>query len=276
MRIDAHQHFWKYEPSRHAWINEEMHAIRRDFLPSDLRKELGAAGIGGSIAVQADETEEETRFLLALAEEDEQIRAVVGWTDLRDPAVEERLEAWKRFPKLKGFRTITQGQPDEAFFDHQEYRRGVGLLQQTGFTYDLLVYHDQLPSLVRFTERYPDQPFILDHLGKPAIRAREIRKWKEHLRILARHPHTYCKLSGLVTEADWKNWRYEDISPYLEIAGECFGVDRLCHGSDWPVCLLAGSYAEVTGISRRFLAQLSTEDQEKVWGGNAARFYKIN
>jgi L-fuconolactonase len=275
MRIDAHQHFWKYDPAGHAWINEKMHAIRRDFMPADLLRNMEQEGIAGTIAVQTDETEDENRFLLALAEQHPYIRGVVGWTDLKNPDLEERLEAWKRYPLLKGFRTIMQGQPDELYLGNDDYLRGVGMLHRTGHTYDLLVYHDQLPSLLRFTEKFPDQPFMLDHLGKPAIAAREIRKWKENIRILARHPHTFCKLSGMVTEADWEHWRYEDLSPYLEIAGEYFGTDRLCFGSDWPVCLVAGSYAEVSGILRRFLAQLPAADQEKIWGENASGFYSI-
>jgi L-fuconolactonase len=275
MRIDAHQHFWTYEPARHGWISEEMRAIRRDFLPADLKKEISAAGIEGSIAVQADETYAETWFLLGLAAENEFIKAVVGWTDLKDPKVEEHLEGWKRYSKLKGFRTIIQGQDDDRYLLNKEFLHGVGSLRAGGFTYDLLVYHDQLPSLVRFTEKFPEQRFILDHLGKPAIAAGELKKWRSNMQILARHPHTYCKLSGMVTEADWKKWRYEDFAPYLEIAGEFFGVDRICFGSDWPVCLVAGSYAKITEIIKRFLGQLPEADREKAWGGNAATYYKL-
>ena len=276
MRLDAHQHFWNYHPARHAWMDERMQVIRRNFMPDDLAPELEAAGMEGCVTVQVDETEDETRFMLELARRNNIIKAVVGWTDFCAPDISDRLAHWKQEPMLKGFRTITQGQPDERYLTNRAYIDGIRHLAALGFTYDLLVYHDQLPSLIRFTERYPDQPFILDHIAKPAITAGEIRAWKEHMKILSRHPYTYCKLSGMITEADWEHWRYDDIAPYLEIAGEYFGVDRLCFGTDWPVCLLAGSYQAVKGVIDRFLGQVPEADREKIWGDNARKFYNID
>jgi L-fuconolactonase len=253
-----------------------MQVIRRDFLPADLAPELANAGIEGCVAVQADETEDETRFLLELADEHEFIRAVVGWVDFKAPDISDRLAQWRERPLLKGFRSIMQGQPDEKYLTNRTFIEGINKLAGTGFTYDLLVYHDQLPSLIRFTERYPDQPFILDHIAKPDITNGRIKPWKEHMKTLAQHPGIYCKLSGMITEADWKHWRYEDLAPYLEIAGECFGTDRLCFGTDWPVCLLAGGYQTVKGIMDRFLGQVTEAERENIWGNNACKFYNID
>jgi L-fuconolactonase len=275
LRIDAHQHFWKFDPVRDSWITDDMQAIQRDFLPADLFIEINAQKIDGTIAVQAAESETETRFLLELAEENNFIKGVVGWIDLKDELLEVQLHEWKKFSKLKGFRTVTQGKPDELYFKNKFFQKGIRHLTAHRYTYDLLVYHDQLPAAIQFTERFPDQAFILDHIGKPAINAGEIKRWKENIRVLSQHPRTFCKLSGLVTEANWKKWRYEDLSPYLEIAGEYFGADRLCFGSDWPVCLLAGTYSEITEILTRFLKQLDQADREKIWGTNAANFYQL-
>ena len=275
MRIDAHQHFWTYDAVRHGWIDEGMKAIRRDFLPGDLRPLLEESRIDGTVAVQADETEEETEFLLSLADENDFILSVVGWTDLRDPQVEERLQRWKDKPKLSGFRSIMQGRADEEYLSNKDFHHGIGLLQRFGFSYDLLVYHGQLPSLLRFTERFPEQPFILDHLGKPNIAGGEVRRWRDEIRILARHPHTYCKLSGMVTEASRDGWTYDDLTPYMETAAEFFGTDRLCFGSDWPVCLTAGDYSAVRDTVERFLRQVDDEERKKVMGLNAKQFYGI-
>jgi L-fuconolactonase len=275
LRIDSHQHFWKFDPVRDSWINEDMEKIRRDFLPKDLSVEISKANIEGTIAVQADESEAETLFLLEIAAENDFIKGVVGWVELKHELVDVQLHEWKKYPKLKGFRSIIQGRPDDFYFKNKAFQHGMRSLTRHQFTFDLLVYHDQLPAAIQFMEKFPDQAFMLDHLGKPAVKAGEIKKWKEHIRVMAQHPRTFCKLSGLVTEADWKKWRYEDLSPYLEIAGEYFGVERLCFGSDWPVCLLAGRYEEIWGILTRFLEQVNQEEREKIWGNNAANFYQL-
>jgi len=275
MKIDAHQHFWKYNPVRDAWITEDMQVIRRDFLPEDLQPILGKEQVAGTVAVQADASEQETEWLLEQACRHDFMKGVVGWTDLKAPDLPDVLRRYQAYPKLKGFRAITQGKPAEQYFDNKDFNQGVRSLHQHGFTYDLLIYHHQFPEAIRFTEKCPDQPFMLDHLGKPAIAVKEMKKWKEHMRILSANPKVYCKLSGMVTEADWQQWRYEDIAPYLEIAGEYFGVHRLCFGSDWPVCLLAGPYSQVSGILHRFLEQVRQEERECVWGGNAEEFYRL-
>ena len=275
MRIDAHQHFWTYDPLRHGWIDEGMKAIRRDFLPIDLEPELKKAGIDGTVAVQADETDAETDFLLGLAEENAFILSVVGWVDLKVPDTETRLQALKAHRKLSGFRSILQGRSDEEYLSNRSFLHGVGLLRRYGYRYDLLVYHDQMASLLRFTDRFPDQPFMLDHLGKPPIAEGGMRRWRDEVRILARHPHTFCKLSGLVTEARRDRWTYNDLAPYMETVAEFFGTDRLCFGSDWPVCLTAADYATVTETVRRFLSQVDEADRERVMGLNAKQFYGI-
>jgi L-fuconolactonase len=275
MRIDAHQHFWTYDPLRHGWIDESMKAIRRDFLPIDLEPELKKAGIDGTVAVQADETDAETEFLLGLAEENAFILSVVGWVDLKGPDTEARLQALKAHRKLSGFRSIMQGRSDEEYLSNKSFLHGVGLLKRYGYRYDLLVYHDQMGSLLRFTDRFPEQPFMLDHLGKPPIAEGGMRRWREEVRVLARHPHTYCKLSGMVTEARRDRWTYNDLVPYMETAAEFFGTDRLCFGSDWPVCLTAADYATVTETVMRFLSQVDEAERERVMGLNAKQFYGI-
>jgi L-fuconolactonase len=275
MRIDAHQHFWKYDSIRHGWIDDSMKKIRKDFLPKDLDKELAKNGINGSIAVQVDENEAENDFLLKLAEENEFIKGIVGWIDLKSPIAEERMLHWKKYNKMKGFRCIMQGKPDELYLKNDLFISKVKKLASYEFTYDLLVYHDQLPSLIRFVEKLPDNKMILDHLGKPDIKNREIKTWKENIRILAQHPGIYCKLSGLVTEANHNQWSYDDLKPYLEIASEAFGIDRICFGSDWPVCLVAASYSEVVGVIEKFSSQLNNEEKKKLFGTNTMKFYNL-
>ena len=268
MRIDAHQHFWNHDPIKHFWINDDMKVIKRDFSPGDLAPLLKESKFDGPIAVQADETMAETTFLLDLARKNDYIKAVVGWVDLRKEAVEDDLLMLKSHQKLAGFRCIMQGTEDEAFLKNR-------LFIQNVFTYDLLVFHNQMESLVRFTDKLQDNRLMLDHIGKPDIKNKQIKQWKEQLRILSANPNIYCKLSGMLTEADHQRWTYDDIMPYMETAAEYFGVDRLCFGSDWPVCLLAGSFKQVHGVVDRFVEQLNTTEREKIFGTNTAAFYKI-
>jgi len=229
----------------------------------------------GTIAVQADETMAETTFLLDLARKNDYIKAVVGWVDLRKEAVEEDLLMLKSQQKLAGFRCIMQGTEDEAYLKNSVFLKNVSRLTQFDFTYDLLVFHNQMESLVRFTDKLQDNRLILDHIGKPDIKNKQIKQWKEQLRILSSNPNIYCKLSGMLTEADHQRWTYDDIMPYMETAAEYFGVDRLCFGSDWPVCLLAGSFKQVHDVVDRFVEQLNTTEREKIFGTNTAAFYKI-
>lgn len=275
LRIDAHQHFWHYDPGRHAWIDDAMALIQRDFLPPDLEPLLQDMAFDGCVAVQADPSEAETRFLLGLADRHPFIRGVVGWVDLRDPKVEQQLAHYAAHPRFCGVRHIVQSEADDRFLLGDAFGRGIGLLQKYSLTYDILIYPRHLPVATTFVERFPDQRFVLDHLAKPFIKARRLEPWARDLRALARHPNVYCKLSGLVTEADWTGWTPADLHPYLDVALEAFGPDRLMVGSDWPVCLLGGSYSTVMGLAGAYVDALSHDEQAKIMGGTAQSFYGL-
>lgn len=276
MTIDAHQHFWRFDPVRDAWITEEMNVIRRDFLPADLAPLLKAAGIDGCVAVQADQSEAETEFLLECAQGNDFVKAVVGWVDLRSPDVAERLAYWAEQPLVKGFRHIVQGEPDDKFLLREDFNNGIAALKEHGFTYDILVYPHQLPAVEQFVEKHPEQPLVIDHLAKPYIKKKEIGDWTKQIRRIARMPHVHCKLSGMVTEADLQNWKEADFRPYLDTVLEAFGPGRLMYGSDWPVCLLAADYARQKAIVDHFIGSLSATEKSSIMGGNAAAFYNIS
>jgi L-fuconolactonase len=275
MRIDSHQHFWKYNPVRDSWITDEMSVLKRDFLPEDLDPVRKANSIDATIAVQADQSEDETRFLLQLAEHNPSIMGVVGWVDLRSPQVEERLRFFSKFEKLRGFRHIAQSEPDDRFLVHEDFLRGVAQLQQFGFTYDILIYPKQLPAALELVTHMPQQKFVIDHLAKPLIKSRIIAEWAKLMQSIASNPNVCCKLSGLVTEADWRHWKKEDFRPYLDVAFQAFGPDRLLFGSDWPVCLVAASYRQVLQIVEDYVQGYPADTKEKIFGGNAARFYGL-
>ncbi len=274
-RIDAHQHFWKYDPARHGWISEEMKVIQRDFLPDDLRPLLAQIGFGGCVLVQVDQTPGENEFFLSLADEHDFILGVVGWVDLQAADVEEQLAELKKHQKLKGFRHILQAEPDEAFMLRPSFRRGIGKLRQFGYTYDILIFPNHLRHAIQLVAEFPDQLFVLDHLAKPYIKAGNIAQWKKDIATLARHPNVSCKVSGMVTEADWKNWKKEHFTPYLDVAVDAFGTSRLMFGSDWPVCLCAAAYEDVVGIVESYFAGFSADERAAVWGGNAKLFYNL-
>lgn len=276
MTIDAHQHFWQFDPVRDAWITEEMNVIRRDFLPADLAPLLKAAGIDACVAVQADQSEAETQFLVDCAKGSDIVKAVVGWVDLRSPDVAERLAFWAGEPLVKGFRHIVQGEPDDKFLLREDFNHGIAALKKHGFTYDVLVFPHQLPAVEQFVERHPEQPMVIDHLAKPYIKKKEIGDWTKHIRRIARSPHVHCKLSGMVTEADMQNWKEADFRPYLDTVLEAFGPERLMYGSDWPVCLLAADYARQKSIVGNFISALSASEQQRIMGNNAAAFYNIS
>lgn len=275
MIIDSHQHFWKYDPVRHDWINNEMAILKRDFLPADLQKIYQEAGVDGCVAVQADQSEAETDFLLQLAAENEFIKGVVGWVDLRSPDLAERLSHYHAFPKLKGFRHVVQSEPDPNFMLREDFQRGIAQLHAYDFTYDILIFPNQLPAAIETVKNFPDQKFVLDHLAKPYIKAGKIKEWATHMEAMATYPNVMCKLSGMVTEADWAKWKKDDFVPYLEVVSQCFGPARMMFGSDWPVCLLGGSYLEIKEILESFLSNFSTESQAAIWGGNATQFYQL-
>jgi L-fuconolactonase len=273
MIIDAHQHFWQYDPERDTWMTDP--AIQKDFLPADLAPILEANGVQGCVAVQADQSEAETGFLLQLAAENSFIKGVVGWADLRSANVEERLAHFSQYPLLKGFRHIVQGEPEKDFLLREDFCRGIAALKPYGFTYDILVYPHQLPAAVAFAKKFPEHRLVLDHLAKPDFETGELKGWEPHIRALAAMPNVYCKLSGMVTEADLQHWQPEDFTPFLDVALEAFGPARLMFGSDWPVCLLAADYPQVKGIVTNYIASLSDAEQAQIMGGNAAAFYKL-
>jgi L-fuconolactonase len=272
MRIDAHQHFWRYNASRDRWITDDMAVLKKDFLPEHLIPELKAGEIQGCVAVQADQSEDETNFLLDLAGQYEEIQGVVGWLDLCAGNVAERLDWFARFPKLCGFRHIAQAEPN-GFLIREDFLRGIECLGEFGFTYDVLIYEKQLPAAMELVSRFPDQPFVLDHIAKPMIRERRHLPWARFVKMIAENPNVYCKISGLVTEADWKHWRPAEFKPYLDLVFEAFGVERLMFGSDWPVCLLAAGYQQVVELIDDYARDLAAADREKIFGLNAAHFY---
>jgi L-fuconolactonase len=274
IRLDAHQHFWEYNPRRDAWITGDMTAIRRDFLPADLEGTLAASGINGSVAVQADQSLDETRFLLDLAARHPFIKGVVGWVDLRSAQLDETLETLARDRRLRGIRHVAQEEPDD-FLAQEDVIRGIGRLGRFGLTYDILVFERQLPAAITLTSRLPDQAFVLDHLAKPRIKEGRLEPWATHVKEVARRPNVCCKISGLVTEADWTGWRPEHLRPYLDVAFDAFGADRVMFGSDWPVCLVAGTYGRVLGVVDEYAAALSADERDGLFGGNAARFYGL-
>jgi L-fuconolactonase len=274
MRIDSHQHFWKYNPAEYPWITPGS-AIQRDFLPADLAPELAAHKLDGCVAVQARQTAGETRWLLELAERASIIKAVVGWVDLRSPKLEEQLAELSQHEKLAGVRHVVQEEPDDRFMLREDFRRGIGLLHPFGLTYDLLVYPKQLPAAIEVVREFPEQAFVLDHLAKPLIKDGTLSPWREQIRELAASPNVFCKVSGMVTEARWHAWNPADFRPYLDAAFEAFGPDRLMYGSDWPVALLSASYAELFAIVRDYVATLGSDVEAKFFGQNATRFYHL-
>jgi L-fuconolactonase len=274
MRVDAHQHFWQYNPVRDTWITEEMAVLERDFLPDDLEGQLAAHGFDGSIAVQADQSEDETIFLLQLAEHHPSVMGVVGWVDLRAADLPERLQYLSGFGRLGGVRHIAQAEPDD-FLARDDVARGIALLQDFDLTYDILVYPHQLPAVLSLVDGLPDQRFVVDHAAKPRIRDGEMEPWAGLMRELASHGNVWCKVSGLVTEADWTRWSAEDIHPYLDVVFEAFGPDRLMFGSDWPVCLLAASYRRVKDLIDSYAEYLTETERDKLFGANAVQFYGL-
>lgn len=275
MRIDSHQHFWNYDPVVYDWINDDMDVLRRNFLPDELKALLAANTMDGCIAVQSEQNEKHNSFLLELADQNDFIKAVIGWTDLRADNIEDRLDYMKLFPKLKGFRHILQGETKRDMMLEPSFVRGLRVLGAKGYTYDILVYPDQLPYVIKLMELCPGQKFVLDHLGKPGIRKGEFNEWKKDIVALAKYPDVYCKVSGLVTEADWKKWKSADLVPYIDAAAEAFGTDRLLFGSDWPVCLVAAGYDDVAAIMEGYFSLFSAAEQEKVFGLNAIEFYNL-
>ncbi len=276
MRIDSHQHFWRYTPDEYGWIDTTMAALRRDFLPAELRREMDGAAIDACIAVQARQTAEETRWLLEIADTHRFVAGVIGWTDLQADDAAEQLDRFVDHPKLVGVRHIIQAEPDDRFMLRPAFCRGLSLLERRDLTYDILIYPKHLPVAAELVARFPRQRFVLDHLAKPAIRAREMREWEDGIRAIAEFPLVFCKLSGLVTEADWSRWTPDDIDPYLDVAFQYFGADRLLAGSDWPVCTVAADYRRTIALVDNYMAARPAAERNAVMGGNAARLWRLH
>jgi L-fuconolactonase len=275
MRIDSHQHFWKYHPVKDAWISEDMKVIQRDFLPADILPLLQAKYMDGCISVQADQSEEETLFLIELAQENDFIKGVVGWIDLRSKNLEARLDYFSQYKKLKGFRHIVQAEPEDDFLLQEDFCMGISKLAKYNYTYDLLILPKHLQYATALAKRFPLQSFVIDHLAKPDFKQIDFAVWEKEMRRIAACPNVACKVSGLVTEADWKNWKKSDFSYCLDVVTEAFGMDRLLFGSDWPVSLLAASYGESWDIVEDYYSKFPNEEQDKLWGGNAVAFYNL-
>jgi L-fuconolactonase len=275
MRIDAHQHFWQFDPVRDSWITNEMTVLQRDFLPADLEPLLVQHGFDGCVAVQADQSETETNFLIQLAKANDFIKGVVGWIDLQSEQIAERLAYYKQFAIVKGFRHILQGESQRDLMLHPRFKKGIEALQQFGFTYDILIFPDQLTFSKELVGQFPQQKFVIDHLAKPYIKNQKVNQWKSDFEQIAQYDNVYCKISGLVTEADWQKWKVEDFRPYLDVVVEAFGIDRILFGSDWPVCLLAASYESALSIVLDYFSSFTIEEQQKFFGRNAVQFYNL-
>ena len=273
MRLDAHMHFWRYGASEYAWIESSMAPLRRDFMPEDAWREMQRAGMDSCVAVQVRQTLQETRWLLSLADEYPFIAGVVGWVDLRAGDLDAQIDSLKH-PKLVGVRHIVQAEPDDFLHD-ADFRRGIARLGRYGLAYDILIYARQLPAAIDFAAAFPDARFVLDHLGKPDIRANEFDAWRRDLDRIVALPNVVAKLSGLVTEADWNRWTIEDLHRYVNAALDRFGPDRLMIGSDWPVCTLAGKYDEVLDVIRTAISGRPAEEQDAVLGGTARHFWRL-
>lgn len=273
-RIDAHQHFWDYDPVRHGWIDSSMTRIQRNFGPTGLKPLLDQHQIAGSVLVQVDQLAGENTYLLAHANAHDFIKGVVGWVDFFAENLDEQLSELRKHPKLKGFRYVLQSEPPE-FMLQPGFRRGLGRLSRYGFTYDILIFPQHLTNAVLLVKQFPDQPFVVDHLAKPYIKAGDLDEWRKDMAALAALPNVYCKVSGMVTEADWNTWKPADLTPYLDVVVETFGTGRLMFGSDWPVCLCAATYEEVVAVVEDYFSAFSEEEKFALWGKNAVSFYGL-
>lgn len=275
MKIDAHQHFWRYHEQEYPWIGPGMDALRKDYLPAQFERLMRSAGFEGSIAVQARQVPEETTWLLELADTHPFIKGVVGWVDLRCADLELQLERYARNRALRGVRHVIHDEPDDRFMLREDFLNGISQLAAFGLVYELLLFARHLPVACRLVERFPGQPFVLDHIGKPPVKKGLLEPWATDIRKLAALPNVSCKISGMVTEADWSAWRETDLTPYLDVVFEAFGVRRLMVGSDWPVCAVAAPYDRVMKVVTDYLGRFSQEDREMILGGNAHRIYGL-
>ncbi len=274
-RVDAHHHLWRYSAVEYGWIDESMAVLQRDFLPQDLMLEIQAAGIDCTVAVQARQTMEETRWLLKMADACEAIRGVVGWAPIAGEEFPGVMEEFEGRPKLKGLRHVIQGEKDENYILREDFNSGIRTLLGSGLVYEILIYERQLPQAIDCVDEHGSQVFVLDHVAKPLIAAGEMEPWATRMRELGRRENVWCKVSGMVTEADWSSWNAATLQPYLDVAVEAFGVRRLMAGSDWPVCLVACEYGRWFDVLREYFAEFSEEERDAVFGGTAVEVYGL-
>jgi L-fuconolactonase len=275
-RIDSHQHFWHYSPAEHTWMTDAMPGLKKDFLPTDLQPLLNQIGFDGCIAVQARQTIEETNWLLNLVDENDFIMGVVGWVDLRSPNIAEVLAGYANRKKLVGVRHVVHDEADDNFMLQPAFQNGIAALKEFNLKYDLLLFPKHIPVALQLVEKFPEQSFVVDHIAKPFISKKEFSPWKEDLKELAKHPNVFCKLSGMVTEAKWHDWKEGDFREYLDIVTGSFGTNRIMIGSDWPVCTLSGKYSATMKIVINYAGQFSKEICDGILGGNCINFYKID
>jgi L-fuconolactonase len=279
-RIDAHHHLWRYSAAEYGWIDEEMAALRRDFLPSDLKAAMTSAGIDGTIAVQARQTLDETRWLLDLADATDAIRGVVGWAPIAGEDFPGCMEEFDGRAKLKGLRHVIQDERDPHYILREDFNSGIRTLVDSGLVYEILIFERHLADVIHFVDQHPRQAFVLDHIAKPLIAAGVQEPWATRMRELGRRPNVWCKLSGMVTEADWRAdpagaRSLATLKPFLDVAVEAFGPTRLMAGSDWPVSLLATTYAQWFDLLRSYFAAFSEPERAAIFGGTAIEVYQM-
>jgi L-fucono-1,5-lactonase len=275
MQVDTHVHFWKYDKKQDDWITTDMKILKQDYLPENISLSFKNNGIDGCVVVQVRQNELETHFLVELAKTHNIIKGVVGWIDLQNENINERVEYFSQYPVIKGWRHIVQAEPDD-FLLRKNFQRGIAALASYNYTYDVLIYHHQLRPALECVSKFPEQKFVIDHCAKPDIADQKIHEWKVLMQEISKNPNVYCKLSGLFTEAKWKEWSPGDFYPYLDVVFDAFGTDRLLFGSDWPVILLSGIYVQWKSLLEKYMENFDSEDKEKVFGENAIRFYDLN
>lgn len=275
LKIDSHNHFWNYDEKRDSWITPDMAMLQQDFLPQHFYPVLRQHSFDGCVVVQSNQCDAENEFQLAQAATNDFVKGVVGWVDLQSENIEAELARYQANKKMKGFRHILQGEANRALMLEPAFKNGIGLLAKYGFTYDLLIYPDQLQYAITLVRDFPNQLFVMNHLAKPFIKKGDINEWQTEIQKLAQYPNVYCKISGMVTEANWHQWTQNDFTPYLDVVISGFGTNRIMYGSDWPVCLLSATYTGVLGIVQKYFASFSDTEQQLFFGGNATTFYNL-
>ena len=275
MIIDSHQHFWNYDPIRDIWIDNSMAVLKRNFLPKDLKKIYQINSIEGCVAVQADQSEEETIFLLDQASKNSFIKGVVGWLDIKSSKLNDLLSYYTKYSAFKGLRHIVQNEKDVNFMLKSDFQRGLSFLEEYNLTYDILIKEHQMDQAIKMVKKNPNQIFILDHIGKPKISKNVDSTWIKNINELSLNENVFCKISGLVTETKFFKWEIDDFKPFLDLIFDCFGVDRVMYGSDWPVCLIASTFEDTINIVKNHISSFSDNEKNKIMSLNAIKAYNL-